>query len=165
MERVFGFHDIEFADNTNFVHIHLLSLRTLTTCYLKEARIYGFRVNNDPESGKCYVLALNPDLPQIVIRDLNGQAFPVVDEAVTLGMTYGLAFGTASIIFRMRISKMQNAMDQYRLVWQSDLSVKAEQGQMESAPVPASARPPTKNRCRPSSVSPPHTQTPRRLHQ
>ena len=58
MERVFGFHDIEFADDTHFVHTHLLSLRTLTTCYLKEARIYGFRVNNDPETGKCYVLAL-----------------------------------------------------------------------------------------------------------
>ena len=97
-----------------------------------EARIYGFRVNNDPETGKCYVLALNPDLPQIVIRDLNGQAFPVVDEAVTLGMTYGLAFGTASIIFRMRISKMQNAMDQYRLVWQSDLSVKAKTEKMNA---------------------------------
>ena len=67
MERVFGFHDIEFADDTNFVHTHLLSLRTLTTCYLKEARIYGFRVNNDPETGKCSVLALNPDLPQIAI--------------------------------------------------------------------------------------------------
>ena len=63
MERVFGFHDIDFADDTNFVHTHLLSLRTLTTCYLKEARIYGFRVNNDPETGKCYGLALNPDLP------------------------------------------------------------------------------------------------------
>ena len=132
MERVFGFHDIEFADDTNFVHTHLLSLRTLTTCYLKEALIYGFRVNNDPETGKCYVLALNPDLPQVVIRDLNGQTFPVVDEAVTLGMTYGLAFGTASIIFRMRISKMQNAMDQYRLVWQSDLSVKAKTEKMNA---------------------------------
>ena len=89
MERVFGFHDIEFADDTNFVHTHPLSLRTLTACYLKETRIYGFRVNNDPETGKCYVIALNPDLPHVVIRDLNGRAFPVVDEAVTLGMTYG----------------------------------------------------------------------------
>ena len=80
----------------------------------------------------CACLALNPDLPQIVIRDLNAQAFPVVDEAVTLGMTYGLAFETASIIFRMRISKMQNAMDQYRLVWQSDLSVKAKTEKMNA---------------------------------
>ena len=66
------------------------------------------------------------------MRDLNGLAFPKVDEAVTLGMTYGLAFGTASIIFRMRISKMQNAMDQYRLVWQSDLSVKAKTEKMNA---------------------------------
>ena len=56
----------------------------------------------------------------------------MVDEAVTLGMTYGLAFGTASIIFRMRISKMQNAMVQYRLVWQSDLSVKAKTEKMNA---------------------------------
>ena len=62
MEKVFGFHDIEFAEHTNFVHTHPLSLRPLKTCYLKEARIYGFRVNKDPETGKCYVLALNLDL-------------------------------------------------------------------------------------------------------
>ena len=41
-------------------------------------------------------------------------------------MAYGLAFGTASIVFRVRISKMQEAMNQFRLVWQSDLSVKAK---------------------------------------
>ena len=67
MERVFGFHDIEFADDTNFVHTHLLSLRTLTTCYLKESCIHRFRVNNDPETGKCCVVALNLDLPHVVI--------------------------------------------------------------------------------------------------
>ena len=32
----------------------------------------------------------------------------------------------------MRISKMQNAMDQYRLVWQSDLSVKAKTEKMNA---------------------------------
>ena len=62
------------------------------------------------------MIALNQDLPHAVIRDLNGRAFPVVDEAVILGMTYALAFGAASIIFRVRISKMQEAMNQFRLV-------------------------------------------------
>ena len=99
---------------------------------MKEARVYGFRVNNDPETGKCYVIALNADLPHVVIRDLNGRAFPVVDEAVTLGMTYSLAFGTASIIFRVRISKMQETMNQFRLVWQSDLSSKAKTKKMNA---------------------------------
>ena len=80
----------------------------------------------------CYVIALNPDLPHVVIRDLNGRAFPVVDEAVTLGMTYGLAFGTASIIYRVRISKMQETINQFRLIWQFDLSVKAKTEKMNA---------------------------------
>ena len=99
---------MKFADDTNVVHTHLPSLRALATCYLKEAAFYGFRVNNDPETGQCYVIALNPDLPHVAIRDLNGRTFPVVDEAVTLGMTYGLAFGTAStlelLLFCVRIN-------------------------------------------------------------
>ena len=50
----------------------------------------------------------------------------MVDDAVTLGMAYGLAFGTPSIIFRVRIIKLQEAMDQFRFVWQFDVSVKAK---------------------------------------
>ena len=62
------------------------------------------------------MIAVSPDLPHVAVRDLNGRAFPVLDEAVTLSMTHGLAFGTASIIFRVRIGKMQETMNQFRLV-------------------------------------------------
>ena len=78
------------------------------------------------------MITLNPDLPKVGIRDLTGCAVLVVDEAVTLGMTYGLAFGTVSMIFRVRISKIQEAMDQYRLFWQFDLSVKAKTEKMNA---------------------------------
>ena len=79
------------------------------------------------------LIALKFDLPHVVIRDLNGRARPVVDGAVTLGMTYGLAFGTASIVnWSAFISKMQEARNQFRLVWQSDLSIKANTENMNA---------------------------------
>ena len=148
---------MKFADDTNVVHTHLPSLRALATCYLKEAAFYGFRVNNDPETGQCYVIALNPDLPHVVIRDLTGRALPVVDEAVTLGLTYGPAFGTASIFILVRISKMQEVMNQCRFVWQFDVSFisksinrkderpRVEQALLESALAPSPSSPPPKN--------------------
>jgi hypothetical protein len=147
MERVFGFHDIEFADDTNFANCHLMSLSVLTSCYLKEARYYGFEANNAPEEGKCYLLAINSDIPNPVVKDLNGRAFPIVDEAKTLGLHYGRVFLTAASVFRERISAMHKAMNQYRLVWQSSLSLREknlknecsrlEQRQMEPPPFPA----------------------------
>jgi len=99
-----------------------------TTCYLTEARRYGFEANNEPNIGKCYLVAFNSDLAHenVIVRDLHGRSFPVVTEASTLGMTYGRVFQTASSVFRIRIaSSMQGAMNQYKLVWlwQSTLSV------------------------------------------
>ena len=41
-ERIFGFHDIEYADDTNLIHTHLPSLRVLAKCYLREAAYYVF---------------------------------------------------------------------------------------------------------------------------
>ena len=125
MERVFGFQDVEYADDTNLVNCHLISLRVFTTCYLTEARRYGFEANNEPNTGKCYVVAINSDVAHanVIIRDLHGRSFPVVTEASTLGMTYGRVFQTASSVFRTRVASMQGAMNQYKLVWQSKLSV------------------------------------------
>ena len=96
-----------------------------TTCYLTEARRYGFEANNGPNTGKCYLVAINSDLAHatIIVRDLHGRSFPVVTEASTLGMTYGRVFQTASSVFRTRVASMQGAMNQYKLVWQSTLSV------------------------------------------
>ena len=114
MERVFGFQDVEYADDTNLVNCHLISLRVFTTCYLTEARRYGFEANNEPNTGKCYLVAINSDLAHatIIVRDLHGRSFPVVTEASTLGMAYGRVFQTASSVFRARIASMHGAMNQ-----------------------------------------------------
>ena len=58
-ERVFGFQDVGFADDTNLIHVHLPSLRILVKCYLKEAAFYGFFANNSPQpGGKSFFFSL-----------------------------------------------------------------------------------------------------------
>ena len=123
MERHFGFQDVEFADDTNLIQTHLPSLRVLTRCYLCEARYYGFSVNNDPREGKCYILAFHPDMPNVVVQDLDGRPFPVVQEANTLGLVYGRENTAAQTLFRERIGTMQSSMNQYKPVWQCTLPV------------------------------------------
>ena len=59
-ERVFGFQDVEYADDSNLFHTHIPSLRVLTKCYLTEARYYGFFPNNATQpDGKCFLLAFS----------------------------------------------------------------------------------------------------------
>ena len=85
-----------------------------TTCYLTEARRYGFEANNGPNTGKCYLVAINSDLAHanVIVRDLHGRSFPVVTEASTLGVAYGRVSQTASSVFRTRVASMQGAMNQ-----------------------------------------------------
>ena len=91
-ERVFGFQDVGFADDTNLIHVHLPSLRILVKCYLKEAAFYGFFANNAPQpDGKSFLLSFNPDMAIIRVKDLDGRDFPLVPEAKTLGIVYSLS--------------------------------------------------------------------------
>ena len=69
-----------------------------------------------------YLLAFHPDLPNVVVKDLQGRPFPVVSEAKTLGLVYGRESNTAPTLFRERIGTMQSTMNQFKLVWQSQLS-------------------------------------------
>ena len=62
MERVYGSHDVEVADDTILINCHLMSLRVLTSCYLRESYYYGFQANNHPVDSKCYLIAINPDI-------------------------------------------------------------------------------------------------------
>ena len=84
----------------------------------------AFLPNNDPDAGKCALIAINPEVPNPIVKDLDGRPFPVVNEAKTLGMYYGRASLTASSIFRERISLMHFAMNQYKLVWQSPIKLR-----------------------------------------
>ena len=128
MERVFGFQDVEYADDTNLVNCHLMSLRVFVKCYLREARYYGLEANTE----KCHLLVINPEVPNPIVRDLNGRAFPIAAEAKTLGMYYGRVFHTASSIFRERISIMFQAMNQFALVWQSPITLREKVQKMNA---------------------------------
>ena len=94
------------------IHVHLPSLRILVKCYLKEAAFYGFFANNAPQpDGKSFLLAFNPDMAIIRVKDLDGRDFPLVPEAKTLGIVYGQVFQTAANVYRTRISCMQGSMN------------------------------------------------------
>ena len=72
MERHFGLQDVEYADDTNLIHTHLTSLRVLAKCSPREAAYYVVKVKNAQEGGKCYLLKFHPDIPNVVIKDLQG---------------------------------------------------------------------------------------------
>ena len=91
-EWVFGFQDVEFAHDTHFANCHIMSHRVVTTCYLHEAKHYGFGVNSDPVEGKCCLIALNPDVPNLFINNLKVRVFSVVTEVKILGMYSGRVF-------------------------------------------------------------------------
>ena len=55
-------------------------------------------------------IALNPDVPNPVVKDLIGQAFPVAAETKTLVIYYGRVLLTAAFIFRERINAMQQTL-------------------------------------------------------
>ena len=132
-ERVFGFQDVGFADDTNLIHVHLPSLRILVKCFLKEAAYYGFFANNAPQpDGKSFLLAFNPDVAIIRVKDLDGRDFPLVPEAKTLGIVYGQAFQTAANVYRARISSMQGSMNQYKFVWRSNVPLKNKVNKMNA---------------------------------
>ena len=91
--RIFGFEDVEYADDSNLLHSDLPCLRILSKHYVLEGRRYGLEVNRD-KSG-LLVIAKQGRL-QNRIKHPDGWFYNVVDHSKTLGFTYGAGFNTAS---------------------------------------------------------------------
>ena len=46
-EKIFGFDDVEYADDSNFIQMNLPCLRLFANFYILEGRYYGLEANAD----------------------------------------------------------------------------------------------------------------------
>ena len=102
---ILGFQYFEFVDDTNSILTvtHLPSLRILATCFLREILYCGFPPNNAPQpGGKCFLVAFQSNLSNVIVRNQDGRAFRSSQMQKTLGITYGQGFRTAANVLRVR---------------------------------------------------------------
>ena len=118
---IFGFEDVEFADDSNFIQMSLPCMRIFVRHYILEGRLYGLEAN----MGKSVAVAIS-DTPgiQCKIRHPDGLLFKVELEVKTLGILYGKCFDSARLLVAGNIGTMYGLMDRYKRVWASPISLK-----------------------------------------
>ena len=94
-EQIFGFEDVEYADDSNFIQMSLPCLRLFARFCILEGRFYGLEANADKSA-----LVVIRAAPVMVarLRHPDGWLFQVKDATKTLGLTYGDGFDTAKIL-------------------------------------------------------------------
>ena len=119
-ERIFGFDDVEYADDSNFIHLSLPCLRIFIKFYVMEGRLYGLEANED----KSALVVIRP-APFMAprIKHPDGWFFAVKTDTKTLGLTYGRGFDTAKALVSERVGQMIGLMDQYQRVWSSPITI------------------------------------------
>ena len=118
---IFGFEDVEFADDSNFIQMSLPCLRIFTRHYVLEGRIYGLEANMD--KSVAVVISATPGM-QCRIHHPDGMPFKIEPEVKTLGIVYGKCFDSARILAAGNIGTMYGLMDRYKRVWASPISLK-----------------------------------------
>ena len=119
-EKIFGFDDVEYADDSNFIQMNLPCLRIFAKFYIFEGRFYGLEANAD----KSALVVIRPAPAMAArLRHPDGWFFQVKDATKTLGLTYGDGFDTAKILVNDRIGQMFGLMDQYKRVWKSPVTL------------------------------------------
>ena len=119
-EKIFGFDDVEYADDSNFIQMNLPCLRLFIHFYILEGRFYGLEANCE----KSALVVIRPaPVMAARLRHPDGWLFQVKDAAKTLGLTYGNGFDTAKILVNNRIGLMWRLMDQYKRVWRAPISL------------------------------------------
>ena len=119
--RIFGFEDVEYADDSNLLQSDLPCLRIYAKHYVLEGRRYGLEVNKD-KSG-LLVIAKQARV-QSRIRHPDGWVYKVENHSKTLGFTYGAGFDTAALLVSSRVGEMIGLMNSYKRVWTSGTSLK-----------------------------------------
>ena len=91
-EKIFGFDDVEYADDSNFIQMNLPCLRLFVHFYIVEGCYYGLEANAD----KSALVVIRPAPVMVArLRHPDGWCFQVTDACKTLGLTYGNGFDTA----------------------------------------------------------------------
>ena len=127
--RIFGFEDVEYADDSNLLHMSLPCLRIFSKHYVLEGRRYGLDVNRD-KSG-LLVVSKQAGLSSR-IKHPDGWYYKVEDKSKTLGLTYGAGFDTAAVLVASRVGEMHGRMNQYKNVWNAKISLKNKVDKMQA---------------------------------
>ena len=96
-EQIFGFEDVEYADDSNFIQMSLPCLRLFARFYILEGRFYGLEANADKSA---FVVIRAAPVMVARLRHPDGWLFQVKDATKTLGLTYGNGFDTAKILVK-----------------------------------------------------------------
>ena len=127
--RIFGFEDVEYADDSNLLQSNLPCLRIFAKHYIIEGRIYGLNANRD-KSG-LLVISAQVGLPSR-IKHPDGWWYTVVENAKTLGFQYGKSFDTARALVTSKVGEMHGRMNEFKLVWTSKISLKNKVEKMQA---------------------------------
>ena len=127
--RIFGFEDVEYADDSNLLQSNLPCLRIFAKHYILEGKIYGLDANRD-KSG-LLVIARQAGL-QNRIKHPDGWFYNVVDQSKTLGFTYGRGFDTAAALVTSKVGEMHGRMNEFKRVWTSQISLKNKVDKMQA---------------------------------
>ena len=127
--EIFGFEDVEFADDSNFIQSSLPCMRVLVKCYVLEGRIYGLEANHD--KSLCLAIRKAPGIA-VRVKHPDGWFFKVEDTAKTLGFIYGKGFNSAAALIQSRIGEMLGLMRQYKNVWASPIALKDKVQKMQA---------------------------------
>ena len=119
--EIFGFDDVEYADDSNFIQMNLPCLRIFVKFYILEGRFYGLEANADKS---CLVVIRSAPVMVPRIKHPDGWFFKVETHAKTLGLTYGNGFDTAKTLVNARIGQMFGLLDQHQRVWTSPTTLK-----------------------------------------
>ena len=125
MERVFGFLDVEFADDTNLIHTYLLSLRVLAKCYLREA--FVFFANNAPQlDGEFFSSRVQPRHGGHPSERLGRPRLSSCPRGLGIYHRVRPRFSHCKQYFSHCLSSMLGSMNQFKFVRRSNVSLKNE---------------------------------------
>ena len=104
-EQIFGFEDVECADDSNCIQMNLPWLRLIAHFYMLEGRFYGLETNADKAA-----LVVIRAAPVMVarLRHPDGWFFQIKEATKTWSLTYGDGFDEAKNLVNDRIGKMVN---------------------------------------------------------
>ena len=118
-EKIYGFDDVDYADDSNFIQMNLPCLRLFANFYIFEGRDYGLEVNADTS----FLVVIRPAPVMLArLRHPDAWFFQIKVACKTLGLTYGNGFDTAKILINDRIGQVYDLMDQYKRVWKSPIA-------------------------------------------
>ena len=112
---------VTYVDDTNLAATVPRVVQIMLHAVQREALFYGLCLN----VLKTFLIRIGGarHVRAPVIRDLGGHPVPVVDSERTLGFDLGPKVSTKSVVSK-RGRTMLGRMNQYKIVWQSNLSIK-----------------------------------------